>query len=68
MSDILFLKQAISEGKLKDEPNFVDYMKTWTLQKGHPVLNVNKINKTHIQVEQNRFVLDSTVAISSLQE
>lgn len=30
----------------------------WINQKGHPVVNVEKINSTHILVTQEQFVID----------
>ena len=43
-------------------------MKSWTLQKGHPVLSIKTINKTHISVEQKRFLLDLNYPKDSLTE
>ncbi len=43
-------------------------MVTWTKQRGHPVVTVHKINKTHISLSQHRFVLDSTFKLDKLKE
>ena len=43
-------------------------MSSWTKQKGHPVVHVKRLNKTHVTIEQNRFLLDSTVPVQTLKE
>ena len=43
-------------------------MRQWTKQSGHPVVSVNKINKTHISIKQQRFVLNSTTPYEALNE
>jgi len=48
--------------------DFTQVMTTWTKQKGHPVLHMQVLNKTHVKVKQNRYVLDSTVPVESLKE
>ncbi len=48
--------------------NITVAMSSWTKQKGHPIVNIKKINKTHVSISQNRFVLDSTMPIQSLKE
>ena len=35
-------------------------MNTWTKQMGHPVITINRINSTHIQITQKQFLLDPT--------
>ncbi len=65
------LKQAKSEGRLesyKSNASFMDTMKSWTKQRGHPVVHVEVLNSTHIKVKQNRFVLDSNTKQSDLRE
>lgn len=42
--------------------NLLDVMTSWTKQKGHPVVTLKRINDTHISLEQNRFLVDSTVS------
>jgi aminopeptidase N len=50
------------------EADLAKVMISWTKQKGHPVVTVHKINKTHISLSQNRFVLDSTFKLDALKE
>jgi len=38
------------------------FMDPWLLQMGYPLLTINRINKTHIEVEQQRFSLDDPKA------
>ena len=62
---------AKSEDKLENFNKYEDFKKTmesWTLQKGHPLLTVTRLNNTHISVQQNRFVLDSNYPSESLKE
>lgn len=35
-------------------------MNTWTRQMGHPVLQIDKIDSTHISIKQEHFLLDSS--------
>jgi len=37
-------------------------MDPWLLQMGYPLLTINRINKTHMEVEQQRFSLDDPKA------
>ncbi|CAF0711353.1 unnamed protein product [Brachionus calyciflorus] len=60
-------EQAKNENKLTGV-NITNVMTSWTKQKGHPVVHVKRINSTHISVSQNRFVLDSNAAQSSLKD
>lgn len=60
-------KRAKQEGRLPDV-NLTEIMISWTKQKGHPVINIKRISSTQIQITQNRFVLDTTRSISSLNE
>ena len=60
-------EQALIDNKPQNV-NITSAMSSWTKQKGHPVVNIKKINKTHISISQNRFVLDSTIPTQSLKE
>jgi aminopeptidase N len=40
--------------------NLTDVMNTWTKQMGHPVITINRINSTSIQIRQKQFLLDPT--------
>ncbi|CAF0852077.1 unnamed protein product [Brachionus calyciflorus] len=60
-------KQAKNESKLL-RVNFTDAMVTWTKQKGHPVVQIKKINSSHLSISQNRFILDSNVVQTTLRE
>ena len=60
----LFLKQAIKESKLLDL-NLTHIMNTWTKQMGHPVVKINFLNNTHIEIFQNHFLLDKALPSKS---
>ena len=53
------IQYAQSENKLKELSNLRDAMRTWTLQKGLPLVTVNRLNQTHFSIRQIRFVLDA---------
>ena len=41
-------------------------MTTWTMQMGHPLVEVHIVNETTIVLTQNHFFLDSSTIISVL--
>ena len=61
------MKEAQKENKLSMVKSLSERMRTWTLQKGHPLVTV-KVNETEIVITQQRFVLDPTMKLENLQE
>ena len=53
-----FLKVAKEDGKLENL-NLTNIMNTWTRQMGHPVVTIQKVNSTTINITQKHFLLDS---------
>ena len=38
--------------------NFTDVMNTWTLQMGHPLITIERINENSIRISQKQFLTD----------
>ena len=55
----LLNKAAIEDSKLSNL-SLTDIMNTWTLQMGHPLITIERINEKSIKISQSQFLLDPT--------
>ena len=44
----------------EDIENLDQMMRTWTMNQGLPIVEVELLNSTHIELSQTRFIVDST--------
>ena len=54
------LDKAAKEDSTLLNLNFADVMNTWTLQMGHPLITLERINNKVIKITQTHFLADST--------
>ena len=54
-------KEAKKTGRsTEDIENLDQMMRTWTMNQGLPIVEVELLNSTHIELSQTRFIVDST--------
>lgn len=52
------LEKVANEDSKISGLNFTDVMNTWTLQMGHPLITIERINENSIRISQKQFLLD----------